>query len=172
MIELTPAKLTALAIGIILATGLVIGMIVTPYVHGQPLLLTQENRQVKDYLDTYSTRLTAAEKEHANLAALLSPTRPGANAQSVFDLSQKARTAQANLNDLASQVEQTHVPGGLASLDQALRAVLAAELAFADQTLTFVGRGDEETRATALGAAENAKTALTAARAALTATLR
>ncbi len=172
MIELTPAKLIGLIVGTMLALGFVVGMIVTPYVHGQPLLLTPDNRQVKDYLDTYALHLTAAEKEHANLMALLSPTRPGAAAGSVFDLSQKARAAQANLDDLAHQVEQTRIPGGLAPLDQAMRSALAGELDFSDKVLTFVGRGDEATRAEALAAAGQAKTALANARAAYATTLR
>lgn len=172
MIELTPTKLPALILVVILAMGFLIGLAVTPYIHGQPVLLTPDNRQVKEYLDFYSSRIAAAEKEHANLSALLAPTRPGASAASVFDLSQKARTAQGNLNDLASQVEETHVPGGLAPLDQAMRTALASELNFADQVLTFVGRGDETTRAEALNAGDDAKTALDNAQAALAATQR
>ena len=167
----TPRLLLGLA-ALVLAIAFVVGLAVTPYLHGQPILLTPDNRQVKEYLDTYATRLAAAEKEHARLAAMLAPTRPGSAASSVFDLSQQARTSQANLDTLARAVEQTRVPGGLAPLDQSLRAALAAELNFADQVLIFVGRGDETTRTDALAAGEDAQVKLGEARVALTNTLR
>ena len=167
----TPRLLLGLAV-LVLAIALVVGLAVTPYLHGQPILLTPDNRQVKEYLDTYAVHLAAAEKEHARLAAMLAPTRPGSAASGVFDLSQQARGSQANLDALARVIEQTKVPGGLAPLDQALRAALASELSFADQVLTFVGRGDETTRADALSAGDDAQVKLGEARTALTNTLR
>ncbi|MBI5029063.1 MAG: hypothetical protein HZB51_00950 [Chloroflexi bacterium] len=157
---------------VVLAAAFLIGQAITPYFHGRPLLLTPDNRQVKDYLDLYETRIAMAEKEHAQLESVLVPTRPGAAASSVFELSQKARLAQMNLDVLARGIEQTKVPGGLVSLDEALGDALAAELHFADQVLLFVGRGDESTRAEALQASQSAKTKLTGARTALTNTLR
>lgn len=157
---------------VVLAIAFVIGIAVTPYVHGQPLLLTPENRMVKGYLDGYSKYVLALEQEHTNLTALLSPSRPSANIVSVFELSQKARTSQANLNALARTVEQTRVPGGLAALDQALRGALVAELALADKVLVFVGRADETTRNDALVAADEAKTKITTARQLIKDTLR
>ena len=154
----------------VVAFAFLIGLFVTPYVHGQPLVLTRENLAVKNYLDAYGTRIATAEKDHAALAALLEPSHPSASG--VFDLSQRARLAQSHLNDLARGVEATRVPGGLAALDTALRQALAAELLFADKTLTFVGRADEGSRTEALVAGEDAHTQLAAARQVLADTLR
>lgn len=167
----TPRLLLGLAV-LVLAIAFVVGLAVTPYLHGQPILLTPDNRQVKEYLDTYAARLATAEKEQARLESMLAPTRPGAAASSVFDLSQQARTSQENLDALARVIEETKVPGGLVPLDQALRDALAAELNFADQVLVFVGRGDETTRADALAAGDEAQVKLGEARTALTNTLR
>ena len=149
----------------LLGTALAIGIIVTPYVRGQPLLLTRDNLAVKDYLDQYATRVAMAEKERAALAALLTPGRQ--DVLSVFDASQRAREAQANLDALARDVERTRVPSGLAPLDDALRVALAADLNLADKTLIFVGRADEASRADALAASDDAATKLAAARQAL-----
>ena len=165
-------QLVIILILLILAGSFVVGMWVTPYVHGQALLLTRDNLAVKDYLDQYNVRIVAAEKEHAALVALLAPSRPGASVASVFDLSQRARTAQDHLIGLARDVERTRVPGGLAPLDNALRAAVAAELILADNSLTFVGRADEATRADALAAAEDAQAKLAAARQAWQNTIR
>ncbi len=151
----------------LLGTFLAVGILVTPYVHGHPLLLTRDNLAVKNYLDHYSTWVSVAEKERELLAALLAPTHPGANLSNVFDESQRARDAQARLNTLASAVEQTHVPSGLFSLDDALRTALASDLNLADLTLTFVGRGDETSRQDALAVASDAQTKLAAAQQAL-----
>lgn len=157
---------------LIVVAGFVIGIIVTPYVHGQPILLTPDNRMVKAYLDGYAKHLATLEQEQANLTALLSPSRPSANVINVFESSQKARTAQTNLNGLARTIEQTRVPGGLTALDQALRDAVAAELVLADKVLTFVGRADEGTRNDALAAADEAKNKLAVARQTLKDTLR
>ncbi len=152
----------------LLGAALAIGIMVTPYVRGQPLLLTRDNLAVKDYLDQYSTRVATAEKERAALAALLTPSRPGANVSSVFDASQRARDAQANLDALARDVDRARVPSGLAPLDDALRVALAADLNLADMTLTFVGRADEASRTDALASSDDTATKLAAARQALT----
>ncbi len=157
---------------ILLACGLLVGMLVTPYVHGQPLLLTRDNLAVKEYLDHYQARVAAAQKEHDALVELLAPSRPSANVTSVFDASQRARAAQTQLNALAAEVERTRVPSGLAALDDALRGALVAELHFADQTLTFVGRADEPSRQEALDAADAAQKQIEAARQAWQATTR
>jgi hypothetical protein len=142
---------------VLLGIALLVGMVVTPYVHGQPLLLTRENLAVKTYLDQYSQRLGVCDRERATLTALLVPSSPGAAGLNVFEQSQRAREAQARLNDLANIIEQTTVPSGLMPLDDALRAAVAAHLDLATKTLTFVGRGDEASRTAAVAASQDAK---------------
>ncbi len=151
----------------LLGIALAIGIVVTPYANGQPLLLTRDNLAVKSYLDQYSSRVTAAEQERAALVALLAPSRPGAAGANVFDLAQKARASQARLDAIANAVDETNIPSGLSTLDDALRQALASDLNLASLTLTFVGRGDEASRQVALAAANDAETKLTAARQAL-----
>lgn len=170
--EIDTRWLAAAAFALLLLCSFLIGMVVTPYVHGQPLLLTRENLAVKDYLDQYQGRTAAAQKEHDELVALLAPSRPGANVPNVFAASQRARTAQSRLTALAAEVERTRVPSGLATLDDLLRASLAAELDLADRTMTFVGRADEASRQEALAAAGEAQTRLDAARQAWQGTAR
>ena len=146
----------------ILGIVIVVGIWVTPYIHGQPLILTPENRAAKDYLDNYQMRLAQSEKEWAALVSALTPTSSGASG--LFTVAPKVRTSQANLNALAREVERTRVPTELAQLEQAMRTALAAELDLADRALAFAGRGDEETRLNALAVAEEVKTKLAAAR--------
>ena len=167
-----PLEIPIWLVALLTILGLVtlVGFAVTPYIHGQPLLLTPENRAAKEYLDNYQTRLTQSEKELSILIGVLTPTSAGASG--MFAIAPKVRTSQANLNAIAREVERTRVPAELTQLDQALRSALAAELDLADRALAFAGRGDEETRASALTAAEDVKLKLSAARNAYADSLR
>ncbi len=149
--------LVALILFLILGVAFPLGLAVTPYVRGQPLLLTRENLAVRNYLNDASRWTDALERERVNLENLLSPSRPGVASASVFESSQKARTVRDHLNALAREIERTRVPPAFAALDQATRAAAASVLRLADATLTFVGRADETTRAEAVAAAADAK---------------
>jgi hypothetical protein len=160
ILVITTNQIFLASVVLILTAALFIGALTTPWVNGVPLVLTRENLQVKTYLDQYAQRLGAMEKEHKDLKVLLTTQRPA----SVFSSSERARTALANLEALAREVERTRIPRGLAPLDNALRDALAAELNFADKTLEFIGKADDLSKQTALASAEDAESKTTLAR--------
>jgi hypothetical protein len=158
-VVITRNQIIATIIVAILGVALLIGALITPWVNGQPLLLTRDNLQVKTYLDQFGQRLTAMEKEHAELTKILTT-----NQSNLFNLAERGRTSLSNLEALARDVERTRVPAGLAGPDTALRGALAAELNFTDKVLEYVGKADEQSRTDALAAGEDAKAKIAIAR--------
>ncbi len=164
-ITLSPGTGLSLLLAVVLALGLVLGIIFTPRTQGRPVILSRENLALKAYLDRAGGWVWEMEEVGRSMLGALSGN--SAHPSSIYEQARIARGASERLRNLEAQVERARVPAALGGLDRLVREAVGRHLRACDLVLDYVGAPEERKLAAVREALDSAKGSLPPVREAL-----